>query len=96
MHALACGQRFYLVVRVRVLVVGDDPLARAGLANALTEIEIVAQIAPDDSVISAYRAYAPNAVLWDLGWGLETSGTSSTILRSFSRGTLFALTPKDR
>ena len=74
MHALACGQRFYLVVRVRVLVVGDDPLARAGLANALTEIEIVAQIAPDDSVISAYRAYAPNAVLWDLGWGLESSG----------------------
>ena len=73
MHALACGQRFYLVVRVRVLVVGDDPLARAGLANALTEIEIVAQIAPDDSITSAYRAYAPDAVLWDLGWGLETS-----------------------
>ena len=76
MHALACGQRFYLVVRVRVIVVGDDPLARAGLANALTEmadLEIVAQIAPDNSVTSAYRAYAPNAVLWDLGWGLETS-----------------------
>ena len=77
MYALACGQRFYLVVRVRVLVVGDDPLARVGLANALSEmadLEIVAQISPDDSVTSAYRAYAPNAVLWDLGWGLESSG----------------------
>ena len=62
---------------MRVLVVGDDPLARAGLANALTEmadLDIVAQIAPDDSITSAYRAYAPNAVLWDLGWGFESSG----------------------
>ncbi len=76
MHALACGQRFYLVVHVRVIVVGDDPLARAGLANALSEtaeLEIVAQIAPDDSLTSAYQAYAPHAVLWDLGWGLESS-----------------------
>ena len=76
MHALACGQRFYLVVRVRVIVVGEDPLARAGLANALAEmpeLEIVAQIAPNDSVASAYRAHAPNAVLWDLGWGLDSS-----------------------
>ncbi|MCZ6530361.1 MAG: response regulator transcription factor [Chloroflexi bacterium] len=61
---------------MRVIVVGDDPLARAGLANQLVEVtglDIVAQIAADDSVSSAYRAYAPDAVLWDLGWSLESS-----------------------
>ena len=57
-------------------MIGDDPLARAGLANQLVEVtglDIVAQIAADDSVSSAYRAYAPDAVLWDLGWSLESS-----------------------
>ncbi len=61
---------------MRVIVVGEDPLARAGLANQLVEVtglDIVAQIAADDSVSSAYRAYAPDAVLWDLGWSLESS-----------------------
>lgn len=61
---------------MRVIVIGDDPLARAGLANQLVEVtglDIVAQIAADDSVSSAYRAYAPDAVLWDLGWSLESS-----------------------
>ncbi len=57
-------------------MVGDDPLARAGLANVLietTELDVVAQLATDDSVTDAYRAYAPDVVLWDLGWSLETS-----------------------
>ncbi|MEE9216189.1 MAG: response regulator transcription factor [Anaerolineales bacterium] len=61
---------------MRVIVVGDDPLARAGLANVLietTELDVVAQLATDDSVTDAYRAYAPDVVLWDLGWSLETS-----------------------
>ncbi len=61
---------------MRVIVVGDDPLARAGLANQLIEVtglDIVAQIAADDSVSSAYRAYVPDAVVWDLGWSLESS-----------------------
>lgn len=57
-------------------MVCDDPLARAGLANVLietTELDVVAQLATDDSVTDAYRAYAPDVVLWDLGWSLETS-----------------------
>lgn len=61
---------------MRVIVVGDDPLARAGLANLLvemTELDVVAEISSDDSITAAYRAYSPDAVLWDLGWGFETS-----------------------
>jgi DNA-binding NarL/FixJ family response regulator len=56
-----------------VIVVGDDPLARAGLANLLTEVDVVAQIATDDSVLEAFQAYAPDAILWDLGWNMESS-----------------------
>jgi len=58
------------------MVVGDDPLARAGLAKVLmemTELEVVAQIAADDSVMDAYRAHAPETVLWDLGWSPESA-----------------------
>ena len=73
MYALARGQRFLLGSEVRVIVVGDDPLARAGLANQLTEIDVVATIATDDSILEAFQAYAPDAVLWDLGWDLESS-----------------------
>ena len=58
---------------MRVIVVGDDPLARAGLANLLTDVDVVAQIATDDSILEALQAYAPDAVLWDLGWDTETS-----------------------
>ncbi|MFQ5924128.1 MAG: response regulator transcription factor [Anaerolineales bacterium] len=59
-----------------MIVVGDDPLARAGLANLLMEVaglDVVAQIATDAYVTAAYRAYAPDVVLWDLGWSLESS-----------------------
>ena len=58
---------------MRVIVVGDDPLARAGLANLLleaTDLDVVAQSAAGESAISAYRAHVPDAVLWDLGWNL--------------------------
>jgi two-component system nitrate/nitrite response regulator NarL len=58
---------------MRTLVIGDDPLARAGLANLLIELDVVAQIAAGDSVVSAYSAHTPDAVLWDLGWSLESS-----------------------
>ena len=59
-----------------MIVVGDDPLARAGLANLqieTMELDVVAQLAIEESIIAAYRAYSPDAVLWDLGWGIETS-----------------------
>ena len=57
---------------MRVIVVGDDPLARAGLATLLSEtagFEVLAQAAP--SVAESYSPLAPDVVLWDLGWNLE-------------------------
>ncbi len=57
---------------MRILLVADDPLARAGLSALLTEqedLEIVMQLASDDlSLFGAVKDYAPEAVLWDVGW----------------------------
>lgn len=57
---------------MRILLVADDPLARAGLSALLTEqedLEIVMQLASDDpSLFGAVKDYTPEAVLWDVGW----------------------------
>jgi len=55
---------------VRVLLVGEDPLARAGLAALLasqTGLAIVAQGAPADDLAALAAAQAPDVILWDLG-----------------------------
>ena len=57
---------------LRVIVVSDDPLARAGLHKLLaeqTDLEVAGENAGDASVTQAFQAYQPDAVLWDLGWG---------------------------
>lgn len=61
--------------RVRVLVVSEDPLARQGLAGALTSepaIEVIAQASGSDDVVGAAGALAADAVLWDLGMDATT------------------------
>ncbi len=55
-----------------MIVVSDDPLARAGLHKLLaeqTDLEVAGENVGDASVIQAFQAYQPDAVLWDLGWG---------------------------
>ncbi len=62
---------------LRVLVVSDDPLARAGLHKLLgeqTDLEVAAENPGDASVTQAFQAYQPDAVLWDLGWGDHGQG----------------------
>ena len=54
---------------LRVLVVSDDPLARAGLAARLAgrgDVAVAAEAAAADAA-GAIAALAPAAVLWDLG-----------------------------
>lgn len=61
---------------IRILLVADDPLARAGLSNFLADpgidgsgIEIVMQLASDDPGLGEATArYRPDVILWDLGW----------------------------
>ena len=55
---------------MRLLVVGDDPLARGGLAALLGAepgLTLVGEAALEESLRDAVAANTPDAVLWDLG-----------------------------
>ncbi len=56
---------------LRVLVVADDPLARAGLAVLLSEqpgCTVVGQVSCQEDLPTQVAVYRPDVVLWDLGW----------------------------
>ena len=62
---------------VRVLVVADDPLSRAGLAAMLTDepgYELVGQTDSANGLADALDVYGPDVVVWDLGWDSATGG----------------------
>lgn len=50
---------------LRVVIVADDPLARAGLATLITEHTITDQIPAEAITEVIYRA---EVAVWDLGW----------------------------
>jgi len=82
---------------VRVLLIGDDPLARSGLAALLAAepgIAIVAQAAPGEDAAAAIAEHDPDVVLWDLGSRpqnpLELPGTPAE-----EGAPLLALAPDD-
>ncbi|MEA2692483.1 MAG: two-component system, NarL family, nitrate/nitrite response regulator NarL [Acidobacteriota bacterium] len=57
-------------MEVRILVVGDDPLARSGLAALLASepgIVVVAQSAAGEDAMAALAQDDPDVILWDLG-----------------------------
>jgi DNA-binding NarL/FixJ family response regulator len=56
---------------VRILIVADDPLARAGVAALLSTqagVIVAGQTGADADLAAAVDAFAPDAVVWDLGW----------------------------
>ena len=56
---------------LRVLIVADDPLARAGLATSLThqpDCTVVGQMAAHTDILAGLHLYQPDVVVWDLGW----------------------------
>ena len=56
---------------LRVLIVADDPLARAGLALLLAQQPggtVVGQMAGNADVLAGLRLYQPDVVVWDFGW----------------------------
>lgn len=59
---------------VRVLVVADDPLARAGLATLLAAQPSCAVVGQTESMPvlgDALTVFRPDVVVWDLGWDAE-------------------------
>jgi DNA-binding NarL/FixJ family response regulator len=62
-------------MNVRVLVIGDDPLARAGLARLLEvqeTFQLVGRIAAGDDLLDDAALYRADVWLWDLGWDADT------------------------
>ena len=56
---------------LRVLIIANDPLARAGLATLLTtesNYTIAGQVAGDTDLLADLDIYQPDVVIWDLGW----------------------------
>ena len=55
---------------IRVVVLAEDPLARAGLAAMLSSqpgCEVVGQLTPNDVLLDALEVYQPQVIVWDLG-----------------------------
>ncbi len=56
---------------LRILIVADDPLARAGLGMLLTDLPdctVVGQVAGQVDLLSELDIYRPDVLIWDLGW----------------------------
>jgi len=56
---------------LRVLVLSDDQLARAGLSALLggqESLQVVASQASDEDLPVAIATHRPDAIVWDLGW----------------------------
>ena len=58
-------------IKTHVLILANDPLARAGLAALLADeptISIVGQSSSDADLDAMLAAFQPDVLLWDLGW----------------------------
>lgn len=56
---------------LRILIVADDPLARAGIASLLVDqaaVTVTGLAGSDGDLTAAVAAYAPDVLMWDLGW----------------------------
>lgn len=56
---------------LRILIISNDPLARAGLAALLDDrpnCTLVGQLAATTNLPAETDIYRPDALLWDLGW----------------------------
>ena len=56
---------------LRVLVIADDPLARAGLAAVLADqpgLVVCGRASSLDDLAAAVELYRPDVLLWDAGW----------------------------
>lgn len=66
------------IENLRVLIVGENPLARTGLAallGVLPSLIVTGQVAADVTLQAALVAYLPDVIIWEMGWepgrGLE-------------------------
>ena len=95
----ATGMRSLICVRIRVLVVDDHPVVRAGLKALLSaeaDIEVAAEAEDGARAVSQYAALLPDVVLMDLRMpGLDGIGAIRAILASHTNARILAVTTYD-
>lgn len=65
---------------LRVLIVADDPLARAGLAALLADqpgCQVIGQVSGDTDLLDALDVHRPEVIVWDLGWDPASASSTS-------------------
>jgi DNA-binding NarL/FixJ family response regulator len=84
------------VVRIRVLLVDDDPLVRAGLRMILSssdEVEVVGEAADGAEAVAAVQACRPDVVLMDIRMpGVDGIAATSAVRRLASPPHVIVLT----
>lgn len=59
---------------MRVLIIANDPLARAGLSALLSThslLQVAGQASPLEDAELTLRVFQPDVILWDVGWNFE-------------------------
>jgi DNA-binding NarL/FixJ family response regulator len=70
---------------LRVLIIADDPLARAGLATLLADqpgLVVVGRVAAQADLPTQLDVYHPDLILFDLGWDPTASRPGSDPART--------------
>ncbi len=81
---------------VRILVVSDDALTRAGLASLLSEnpeCTVVGQVASQPSLSADVEMFRPDAVVWDMAWNTAAQITALRELSEPNAALVVALIP---
>lgn len=64
------------MIDLRILIIANDPLARAGLSALLANqgsCIVVGQVSGDTDLPSTLNIYRPDILLWDFGWDVEAT-----------------------
>lgn len=67
---------------IKVLIIADSPLARAGLAALLEDsCDVVGQSSSEGEFSTTLEAFEPEVIVWDMGWEADGSTTQLSELR---------------
>ncbi len=72
---------------LRVLVMADDPLARAGLAALLADCpncEVVGQVSDAAALADDLSLFEPDVIVWDTGWEPPEDALPGSLLEHIS------------
>ncbi|MEW6367849.1 MAG: response regulator transcription factor [Acidobacteriota bacterium] len=85
--------------RIRLLVVDDHPMVRAGIVATIQEVgdmQVVAQASTGEQAIRMYRAHLPDVVLMDLSMpGMDGWTAIDLIRREFPHARIVVLSVRD-